>query len=283
MNKIVFDDVTKKFNDKIVLKNTSFKIDDGVTLMISDNGTGKSTIIYIIMGNYNIDSGKVYVNGYNPVKKHKKAFNEISLMPEKTAYFGSSFVNEYIDFFSKLRNIDKYEIYDYLSYFGMDYIKHKNIRSLSMGETQLLYISCYLSGNFGLYIFDEPNSNIDQDKRKKFSGAVYKKYINYKSSFLITSHINDELTYHANNILTISKCKIGYYKENKNVTGYILKLDNIENPIDKLKNFDYFIINDSIIIKNSSINNIIKYIDENEIKSIIKIPESMVDYYESKK
>ncbi len=278
---IYFNNVTKRFYDKIVFENSTFKVDSGITLLISPNGTGKSTIIYSIMGNYRVNSGKIFVNGYNPAKNHNKVFLYTSLMPENPAYFGSGKVKDHISMFSKLKKINETEIYEYLRYFEISYILDSNISSLSMGEIQLLHISCYLSGKFKLYIFDEPNSNLDQAKRKKFSEAVKSKEINSGSIFLITSHINDELSQYADQILTISRRKIMMFNKNNIYKAYSLKFYDINGIEEKLKNIEYFKTNDTIIIVNTSIKDIIEILPENNIKEITRIPAAMVDYYEN--
>jgi len=283
MEGIYFNRVTKRFNDKTIFEDSTFRVESGITLLISPNGTGKSTIIYSIIGNYRINSGRIYVNGYDPVTDHKNAFLGTSLMPENPAYFGSGSVKEHIDLFSRLKGINKREIYDYLSFFGVNNIIKSTINSLSMGELQILHISCYLSGNFKLYIFDEPNSNLDQMNRRKFSEAVKRKKVNFGSIFLITSHVNDELGQNANNILTISHRKIRAFEENRIYNAYSLKFYDLEGMEEKLGKLKHFKVNDAIIITNTSINNITNMLPEENIREIIRIPPAMVDYYEAQK
>ncbi|MCL4310861.1 MAG: ABC transporter ATP-binding protein [Candidatus Thermoplasmatota archaeon] len=283
MEGIYFNRVTKRFNDKTIFEDSTFRVESGITLLISPNGTGKSTIIYSIIGNYRINSGRIYVNGYDPVTDHKNAFLGTSLMPENPAYFGSGSVKEHIDLFSRLKGINKREIYDYLSFFGVNNIIKSTINSLSMGELQILHISCYLSGNFKLYIFDEPNSNLDQMNRRKFSEAVKGKKVNFGSIFLITSHVNDELGQYANNILTISHRKIRTFEENQIYNAYSLKFYDLEGMEEKLGKLKHFKVNDAIIITNTSINNITNMLPEENIREIIRIPPAMVDYYEAQK
>lgn len=283
MDGIYFDNATKRFDDITIFENSTFRVDKGVTLLISPNGSGKSTIIYLIMGNYRINSGEIYVNGYNPVNNHRLAFLNTSLMPENPVYFGSGTVREHISLFSRLKGVASSEIYGFLSYFKMEHIINSRIVSLSMGEAQILYISCYLSGNYKLYIFDEPNSNLDQPNRRRFAEAVKLKQLNSNSIFLITSHINDELNQQANQILTISGNKVrAFYRDDINI-AYALKFYDIKTVEGKLKGLKHFMVNDSIVIKNASIRDIIDVIPESNIKEITRIPPAMVEYYENQK
>ncbi len=253
--------------------------------MISENGTGKSTIFYLISGNYRPNRGKIHLNGNDPVWHHGKAMDGTSIIPEKPVYFGSSRVNEFIKWFSNIQGINKNEIYNYLTLFDLDHIKFENIKSLSMGEAQLLYNSCYMSGNFKNYIFDEPNSNIDPKRRKILAEAIRNKRKHENSNFLITSHITDELIHISNNILTIENLKVKYYSESKNKVSFIISVDTPETIIKQLSNEYYTLTADKkIIAKNRNISGISQDFAEFEdkIENISKIPPTLVDYYEGK-
>ncbi len=280
MDGIVFENVTKAFDNKVILENTSFNINKGITLFISENGTGKSTMIYCISGSYNVSNGNILVNGYNPVKRHRQALENVSIMPEAPSYFGSGTISEHIELFSKLRDISKYKIFQYLDYFGMPEIKSRSIGSLSMGEAQIIYISCYLAGNYKIYIFDEPNSNLDRENRKKFAEAVSEKYINNGSMFIITSHIDDELSNYADNILTIKNSKIMNYSS-RNDYGYIVSIIDKKNIMGKLNDLDYFFYKNFVVIKNATMLKIVNALGEDNIIEIKRISSSMVSFYEN--
>ena len=283
MSGILFDDVTKKFDEKIVLKNASFQAENGITLLISPNGTGKSTIIYLLMGNYRPNSGKIRVNGYDPVKNHRNAFINTSLMTEYPVYFGSGYVSDFIETFAMARNIAKREIVEYLDYFNITYILSDKIGRLSMGESQLMYISCYLSGNFNLYVFDEPNSNLDQENRKKFAYAIKTKYENTGATFLITSHINDELSNYATNILTVKNEQVISHLSDVSSYAFMIKYRYMEKIPSVLDKFEYFIYKNYIIIKNAHLMEIIEELNEQDIIEILRISGPMIDYYENEK
>lgn len=270
-------------NNKMVLKHASFRTENGITLLISPNGTGKSTIIYLLMGNYRPNSGHIRVNGYDPVKDHRNAFINTSLMTEYPVYFGSGYVSDFIETFAMARNISTEEILEYLRYFKITYILSDKIGRLSMGESRLMYISCYLSGNFKLYIFDEPNSNLDQEKRKKFAYAIKTKYENTGATFLITSHINDELSNYATNILTVRNEKVISHLSDSSLHAFMIKYRHIEKIPPGLEKFESLIYKNYIIVKNAHLIEIIKELNEEDIIEINRISGPLIDYYENEK
>ena len=68
----------KNFGKKQVLKNVSFELDEGDILgFIGPNGAGKTTTIKMILGLQSIDSGNIYINGYNIKKDFAKAIERV--------------------------------------------------------------------------------------------------------------------------------------------------------------------------------------------------------------
>lgn len=61
---VVFDHVQLAFDDKVVLKDVSFTLLSGrTTIILGASGSGKSTILKIVVGLLRPDAGEVYVNG----------------------------------------------------------------------------------------------------------------------------------------------------------------------------------------------------------------------------
>lgn len=80
---IIFDDVTFSYNKKKDnIKNISFSLKKGETLgIIGATGSGKSTVINLLMRLYDADTGKIYINGESvrsiPHEKLHKMFGTV--------------------------------------------------------------------------------------------------------------------------------------------------------------------------------------------------------------
>ena len=60
MNLITFENICKSYSEKKLIENLSFGINDGEKIgLIGVNGTGKSTLLKIVAGAEEIDSGKI--------------------------------------------------------------------------------------------------------------------------------------------------------------------------------------------------------------------------------
>lgn len=146
-NFLEFKDVSISYNNNLITKNVNFKLNYGDRLCLQgSNGSGKSSIIKLIMGENISYNGTIYKN--SRVK--------ISYCPQKFNYDGS--INQYvID-----ENINQKLFFALLDIMGfnINQLNH-NISSLSEGEKRKIILSKTLSEESSLYIFDEPLNYID--------------------------------------------------------------------------------------------------------------------------
>ena len=104
---IEFKNVSFKYPDadEYVLENISFKVNKGETLaIIGSTGSGKSTIVNLIMRFYDATSGEILIDGIN-IKdyKLKDLYNKIGYIPQKAVMFSGS-VNYNISYGSNINN-----------------------------------------------------------------------------------------------------------------------------------------------------------------------------------
>ena len=107
LGSIEFKNVSFKYPDadEYVLENISFKVDKGQTLaIIGSTGSGKSTIVNLIMRFYDVTNGEILIDGVN-IKDYKleDLYNKIGYIPQKAVMFSGS-VNYNISYGSKINN-----------------------------------------------------------------------------------------------------------------------------------------------------------------------------------
>ena len=80
--------VTKKYGKFTAVNNISFTVKDGeVVGFLGPNGAGKSTTMNMITGFIEPTDGTIEVNGYDIMKKTKKAKKQIGYMPENVPLY----------------------------------------------------------------------------------------------------------------------------------------------------------------------------------------------------
>ncbi len=156
-NKVIeVSNVTKKFGDKILFENLSFKLPPaGIVGVIGPNGAGKTTLFRLIMGIEKVDSGEFSVGETVKIayidQQHK------SIDPDKTVYETISENSEYIKLGNKEVNARAYV--SRFNFSGGDQEKLCGI--LSGGERNRLHLALTLKEEANVLLLDEPTNDVD--------------------------------------------------------------------------------------------------------------------------
>lgn len=167
---LTFENISKKYANKIALEDISFHIDEGeFVFLVGHSGAGKSTIIKLLIKEENATEGNIYFAGYDIEKLHKKAlpllrrqigvvFQDFKLLPRKTAFENVAFSMEVADFSN--REIKKSTDY-ILDIVGLSSKSKLFPHQLSGGEKQRVAIARAMVNNPHILVADEPTGNLD--------------------------------------------------------------------------------------------------------------------------
>lgn len=159
-------------SDGLILKDISFRLRPGEKLgIIGRTGSGKTTLISVLLKLYPIQQGVVLVNGVNEpdVEKHRALFSVIS----QDQLFITGSVRDNLDFF---RTKSNRELENVLKLVGLKYALNDQItekgQNLSYGEKQLLSLARGLLQKAQIFIFDEATSNVDPQSETLMNRAL---------------------------------------------------------------------------------------------------------------
>lgn len=220
MPQIKFEHVSFKYEDgdkDDCLHDISFSVNKGETLgIIGATGSGKSTIINLLMRYYDPDEGHVYVNGRDVRTYASK---------ELTSLFGAAFQNDVIfhdtisENISFGRNISEEELMmaatdaqakDFIEEKGLDTMLAIRGMDLSGGQKQRLLISRALAGNPQILVLDDSSSALDYATDARLRAAIREHYGSI-TSVIVAQRISS--IYHADKIIVLEDGKmIGYGK-----------------------------------------------------------------------
>ncbi len=187
--------VTKNFTGTKVLNNVSISIDKGEHIaMMGPNGAGKTTLVRAILGFYHIDSGKIEVNGKDPIKNRVEVLKNVGFIPQLPPPIKLS-LDELIRYVVKSSNIDKSMIIKEADRLELSIKQNlsKPFFKLSGGMKQKLLIAIALSKESRLLIFDEPTANLDPKGREKFY-ELLREIKNDCSTVFITHRLDEVKT-----------------------------------------------------------------------------------------
>jgi phospholipid/cholesterol/gamma-HCH transport system ATP-binding protein len=168
---IEFKNVTKSFNDEIVLKNISFRISDGETkIILGASGSGKSTILKLILGLIKPESGQILLDGKDIVPLTESELvqvrRRIGMVFQEGALFDSLSVREnvgyrlYEDAKATEEEIDL-TVRQLLGFVGLDDAIDKMPSELSGGMKRRVGIARALVDTPKVVLYDEPTAGLD--------------------------------------------------------------------------------------------------------------------------
>jgi Fe-S cluster assembly ATP-binding protein len=147
-----------------ILSGLSFAIEAGeVHALLGTNGTGKSTLAYLIMGcdGYCPLSGEIRFNGpcINDLKVHERARLGITMAWQEPVRFEGISVGDYLSL--KSRDADPAPFLELVGLNPALYLGRMVDKSLSGGERKRIELASVLALRPRLAVLDEPDSGID--------------------------------------------------------------------------------------------------------------------------
>ncbi len=186
MNILECKDLNKAYKKNFpVLYNFNISIPSGRIIgLLGPNGCGKSTLMKLIAGLLQADSGEITVDG-NPVGEKSKAL--ISYLPERTYFNSAMRVEELVDFFENFySDFDTAKAYKLLADLAID--PKANLKSLSKGTKEKVQLILVMSRNAKLYLLDEPIAGVDPAAREYILNTIVSNY-NPDATIIITTHL----------------------------------------------------------------------------------------------
>lgn len=183
------NNLTKIIRNKLLVNNISFSIEEGeIVGLVGPNGSGKTTIMKMIVGLTKLSSGHVYINGYDIQKNFTKAIKSVgSIIDFPDAYtYLSGYDNLKIicnNFTSPFNN----KIQEVIDLVNLQSSINNKVSTYSLGMRQRLGIASSLLNNPNLLILDEPTNGLDMYGILEFENLI--KYLSKKKiSILLSSH-----------------------------------------------------------------------------------------------
>ncbi len=185
-----------------VLENFSLQYDEpGIYGLLGKNGTGKSTLLYLIMGLLRPKQGEITFNGANTQERLPEALQEMFIVPEEYNLPSIPLPNYLKVLRSFYPNFDEQlmvkllEMFDMLNVNGAttdeNGIPRINLGALSMGQKKKVYMCIALAARTKLLLMDEPTNGLDIPSKSQFRKVVAQGMRDDQIAIISTHQVRD--------------------------------------------------------------------------------------------
>jgi len=236
---INFQNISFKYEDEYVLKDFSLIISKGKTVaLVGQSGSGKSTLANLITRFYDINSGKILIDGIDVRDLSKKSLrNQLGIVTQDAILFNDTVKNNVLlgtedatddQVIEALKIANAYEFVENLPK-GIDTNIGDSGNKLSGGQKQRLSIARAVLKNPPIMILDEATSALDTESEQLVQKAL--EHLMENRTSLVIAHRLSTIQ-KADTIVVIQKGKIveqGKHDELLAKKGEYFKLVNMQS------------------------------------------------------
>lgn len=235
--------LTKSYGLIKAVQDLNFTVNKGEILgFLGPNGAGKSTTMNMITGYLPSTSGTVKVNGYDVSVEPYEVKKRIGYLPEHPPLYTDLTVQEYLDFVSELKKVDrkkrKSQVSDIMELVKISDVRNRLINHLSKGYRQRVGLAQALIGNPEVLILDEPTVGLDPTQIIEVRKLI--KALGKDHTIILSSHIMQEISAVCERVIIINKGKIVAIDTPENIAKsvesaamYSVRIDGPEDKVIK--------------------------------------------------
>jgi len=198
---IEFRNVDLAFDDQVILSDVSFSVGRGETrFVLGGSGTGKSTVIKLILGLLKPDAGQIFVEGEDITEfddvELMRIRKKIGMVFQEGALFDSLSVYDNVAYRLHEAGVDEaeveHEVRRMLQFVDLEEAIEKMPIELSGGMRRRVGIARALVGDPNIVLFDEPTAGLDPPTARTICELAIKlRDIEDVSSIFVTHEMNN--------------------------------------------------------------------------------------------
>jgi len=214
MSVVEVNHVVKSYDDKAVVNDVSFSVNQGEIFgLIGPNGAGKTTTIRMIMDIVKPDSGEVRILGKRLGEATK---NKVGYLPEERGLYRKLSTIDSIVYLASLKGMDKRlarkKAEELLQNVDMLPHKEKKIEELSRGMGQIIQFLVTIIHDPQLVILDEPFAGLDPVNTESLKTMILE-LKNQGKAIILSTHRMNEVEELSDRILMINVGRAVLYGE----------------------------------------------------------------------
>ena len=208
MDIINVQDLTKSYGGRTVLDRLSFRIPAGETVaVVGPNGTGKTTMLEILMTLRNADSGSIRIMDRDLTAQRDEIRSKIGVMLQEGGMYLYIKLKEALDLFASFYNVGREKIRQTIDYFELEPYLNTKYHKLSGGWKQRFLLAVAFLHDPDLLFLDEPTTGLDPRATRlvweKIRGGSRK-----DKTILVSTHSMEQVDKYCDRVIVLNGGKI---------------------------------------------------------------------------
>ncbi|MGG0655512.1 ABC transporter ATP-binding protein [Rummeliibacillus pycnus] len=251
MTVIQMENVSKKIKNRVILENLNFNFEENQIIgFLGKNGSGKTSLMKIIAGEWSTTSGDVLVNGQKPFN-NQEVLGGICFIQEGNNFHGYMKISELLKLCKNFYPNWNHEIAEsLLTLFDLD--STKKIKELSKGMESAVGVLVGIASRSEITIFDEPYIGMDANARQKFYQFLLNDYMEVPRTIIFSTHLIDEVSSLFQKVYVINKGKLLLEIPTDELKEVVYSISGPNEEIEKIKS-NFFVLEEKHFMGNGEI------------------------------
>ena len=192
--KLQIRDLSKKYGNKVALRNFSYTSTSGIYGILGANGAGKSTLMNLITDNVKRTEGQILWDGTDILKLGASFRKLLGYMPQQQGMYSDFSARAFLRYMADVKGLKRKQankqIEELLELVSLKDVAHKKLGGFSGGMRQRVLLAQALLGEPQILILDEPTAGLDPKERLRLRQYIAELAEN-RIVFLTTHIVSD--------------------------------------------------------------------------------------------
>ena len=199
--------LTKKYGEKVALRDFTYTFTPGIYGILGANGAGKSTLMNLITDNVKRNGGQILWDGTDILKLGKRFRGKLGYMPQQQGMYNDFSARAFLRYMAQIKEIPKKQadeqIEQLLDVVNLREDAHKKVGGFSGGMRQRVLLAQALLGDPKILILDEPTAGLDPRERLRL--RQYISDLAQDRIVFLTTHIVSDIESIADDVLLMKQ------------------------------------------------------------------------------
>ena len=200
---LVIEHLTKKYGEKVALREFSYTFTPGIYGILGANGAGKSTLMNLITDNVKRNEGQILWDGTDILKLSASFRKLLGYMPQQQGMYSDFSARAFLRYMADVKGLNRKQanrqIEELFELVNLKDAAHKKLGGFSGGMRQRVLLAQALLGEPQILILDEPTAGLDPKERLRL--RQYTADLAENRIVFLTTHIVSDIESIATDVL----------------------------------------------------------------------------------